>query len=220
MENIIIFGASGHAKVTIDIFERLGGYRILGILDSNKSRGQEIFGYLILGDENHIPTLLRNHPDVKFFVAIGDNWNRQIIVSKIRSYAPSTKFASAIHPSAIIGKNVHLGEGIAIMPGVVINSESYIGDFTIVNTKSSVGHECRLARYSSLAPNATLGGDVTIGDFSAVLISSTLVNGIQIGVHSVIGAGTLVLKNVGDFTVFYGSPGKVVRQREVGDRYL
>ena len=189
MEKIIIFGASGHAKVIIDILESSGDYKILGLLDSNKKIGSEVLGYKILGNLGNVPELLNNYSDLKFFVAIGDNWNRYRVVDELLKINSNIEFVNAIHPNSIIGKSVSLGTGIMVMAGSIINADSIIGDFSIVNTRSSVGHESILKKFSSLAPNCTLAGNVEVGEYSAISASSTILNGRKVGSHTVIGAG-------------------------------
>ena len=48
MENIVIIGSSGHAKVIIDIIEREGKYNIAGLLHLFQNIGEETFSYKIL----------------------------------------------------------------------------------------------------------------------------------------------------------------------------
>ncbi len=220
MEKVVIFGASGHAKVTIDILEKSGQYEIYGLLDSNKDIGPEAFGYRIFGDTEIVPELLKKDPKLKFFVAIGDNWRRYRIAKALMEIDPNINFVNAIHPNAIIGKNVTLGKGIMIMAGTIMNADSVIGDFAIVNTKSSVGHESVLSEYCSLAPNCTLGGQVTVGECSAISISATILNGRTVGEHTVIGAGSLLTKDAESFSVYYGVPARLIRPRKQGEKYL
>ncbi|WP_375587819.1 acetyltransferase [Flagellimonas aurea] len=220
MKKVVIFGASGHAKVCIDILERSGGYEIIGLLDSLKPKGLKVFGYPILGDFTVVPDLLERTPELEFFVAIGDNWSRYQVVQKLIEIHPNAIFVNAIHPNSIIGKGVKLGHGVMVMAGSIINADSSLEDFTIVNTKSSVGHESELKSYSSLAPNCTLAGNVVVGCFSAVSISATILNGRVIGDHAIIGAGSLVVRDAKDFSVYYGVPAKLIRSREKGDKYL
>ena len=47
-DKILIFGASGHAKVIIDVIEKEAKYEIVGLIDPNKDEGEEILGYKIL----------------------------------------------------------------------------------------------------------------------------------------------------------------------------
>jgi len=215
-ENIIIAGASGHAKVIVDIIEKGPEYDILGFLDKNRKAGEEFFGYKILGGENDLPKLVDGNP-CKFFVAIGNNWLRSQVAAKIISLIPQARFVSAIHPSAQIGRGVLIGSGVVIMAGAVVNSDTYVGDFTIVNSNASVDHDCRLMAYCSVAPGAVLGGHVAVGEHSAIAIGATVLNNIRVGNHSVIGAGSMLNWDCPDHTVMYGVPAKVVRKREAGE---
>jgi sugar O-acyltransferase, sialic acid O-acetyltransferase NeuD family len=220
LEKVVIFGASGHAKVTIDILEKSGKYEIIGLLDSNKNIGPDVLGFKIWGGTDVVPELLKKFPELKFFIAIGDNWRRSKIAQELLKIEPNIQFINAIHPSAILGKNVSLGRGIMIMAGAIINADSVIGDFTIINTKASVGHESTIMEYSSVAPNCTLGGNVTVGRYSAISISATILNGGSVGEHTVIGAGALLTKDADSFSVYYGVPAKFIRPRELGEKYL
>lgn len=218
-QKAVIFGSAGHAKVVIDILER-GQVQIVGLLDSYKKKGVSVMGYTVVGDENEIPNILKEHPNCKFFVAIGDNWIRHQITERILAIAPKMEAISAIHPNAIIGKNVKIGKGVAVMPGAIVNTDSVLGDFTIVNTKASLDHEGHLGKFSSLAPNVSLGGNVHVGDYSAVCIGSVVIHGKRIGSHTVVGAQALLLTDCEDNTVYYGNPAKRIRSREAGDSYL
>jgi len=217
---LIIIGASGHAKVIVDIFEKMADFQIVGLIDDKLEMGTQVLGHSVIGNTETIASLLLIHKNCLAFVAIGDNWTRHLIVNKLTESHPELEFASAIHPSAQIGKDVGIGKGVAIMAGAVVNSGTKIGDFTILNTKASLDHDCLLSPFSSLAPGTTTGGNVKIGAFSAVSISATILHGKTIGTHCVVGAGSLVVKNVNDFELVYGLPAKFIRKRDVGERYL
>tara|TARA_B110000211_G_C14076953_1_gene552550 strand:- start:217 stop:888 length:672 start_codon:yes stop_codon:yes gene_type:complete len=219
-DKVIIIGSSGHSKVVIDLFEKEGKYDIIGLIDDFREIGGETLGYKVLRGDLDVPELLKINPDAKLFVAIGDNWIRKIVVDKFESMIPNVTFATVVHPSAQIGKNVILGKGIAIMAGAIINSSSLIGDFTIINTKASIDHDCEMGDFSSLAPNVTTGGNVSIGSYSAISISATVLQGVSVGTHCVIGAGALLLKSCEDNLVLYGSPAKEIRSRNIGDTYM
>jgi sugar O-acyltransferase (sialic acid O-acetyltransferase NeuD family) len=219
-QTVIIAGSSGHLKVIIDIFEKENKYKILGLLDPHKNIGEKVSGYKVIGRDEDLPDLLSGNVGCKIFVAIGDNWLRQRIVNKLIAISPNIDFASTIHPSAQIGKDVRIGKGVAIMAGSIINSDTIIEDFTIINTKASIDHECKMLQFSSLAPNATTGGNVIIGEYSAISIGAIIKHGISIGKHTVIGAGALVMKNCGDNQIMYGVPAKEIRKREIGEKYL
>ncbi|HUH46946.1 MAG TPA: acetyltransferase [Arenibacter sp.] len=220
MENVIIIGASGHAKVIVDIIEKQNQYRIQGFLDTYKNKGEKLFNYSILGTEDDLNDIAQQHGIHGCFIAIGDNYTRKIMANKISVLNPHIKFINAIHPTAIIGKKVKFGHGIAIMPGVVINSDSKIGDFCILNTNSSLGHDGIMEDYSSIASGVRTGGNLMLKECSAISIGATVIENIVIGNDTVIGAGALVNKNIPNLVVAYGVPAKIIRSRNADDKYL
>jgi sugar O-acyltransferase (sialic acid O-acetyltransferase NeuD family) len=219
-ENIVVIGSSGHAKVVIDVIEKEGKYRIVGLVDSYKQGIELIYGFGLMGAEDVLKPLVANGTVSSGFIAIGDNWKRHLMADKIKALVPEFKFISAIHPSAQIARGVKIGEGTVVMAGVVVNSDSQIGDFCILNTNASLDHDCVMEDFSSLAPNATTGGNVMIGAFSAISLGANIVHGHGIGKHTVIGAGALVLDDIPDYCIAYGTPAKVIRKRQEGERYL
>lgn len=220
MKNIIVVGASGHAKVILDIVEKQKKYSVVGLLDKEKPVGEKFFGYPVLGKEEDLPGLVKEKSLGAGIIAIGDNWTRHLVVRKILDLAPDFEFVSAIHPSAQIAKGVTIGNGTVVMANAAINSDSKVGDFCIVNTSASLDHDSLMEDYSSLAPNAVTGGNVRIGKFSTICIGATISHERSIGEHSVIGAGALVLADIPAYSVFHGVPAGFRRKREKGERYL
>ncbi len=124
---------------------------------------------------------LNKYPGCKLFIAIGDNWTRKQVKDKIDTLVPKTEYISAIHPSAIIGKNVVIGNGVAIMAGAIINPYSQIDSFSIINTRSSVDHDCIIGSFQAWHHGVTLGGNVKIGEYTAISIGAIITHGTNIG---------------------------------------
>jgi len=219
-KNIVVVGASGHAKVVIDIIEKEARYHLVGLIDTYRPAGDTSFDYPVVGTEAELPTLSKSLNLHGCFIAIGDNWRRNLVAQKIMELAPALSFITPIHTSAEIARGATIGRGTVIMPGAIVNSDSKIGDFCILNTKASLDHDCVMEDFSSLAPNVTTGGNVRIGAFSAVSLGANIIHKRTIGRHTVIGAGALVLQDIPDFSVAYGIPASVVRKRQAGDEYL
>lgn len=220
MENILLIGSSGHARVVIDIIEKDAKFNIVGLIDSFAQKGKVVLGYPILGNENDIPEIVKTYNTNHAIIAIGENWDRFIVYKKIQEICCTLRFVNAIHPNAIIGKNVVLGQGITLMAGTIINSNCIVEDFCVINTKASLDHDSHMKSFSSLAPGVTTGGYVMIGNFSSVFMGSVISPRISIGDHTVIGAGSFVNKSVPDNVVAYGNPAKVIRLRKNDDKHL
>src|SRR5574342_388031 len=119
--NVFIFGASGHAKVVIDIFERMRGIKPAFVLDDDENKhASTIGGYPVIGGRD---ALIASRRKVKAgIVAIGDNAARSRVAAWLAEHG--FRAASAIHPAAAIARDVEIGDGTAVMAGVVINSDS------------------------------------------------------------------------------------------------
>lgn len=220
MKKIVIIGASGHGGTILDCIEKEGKYSFLGFVDSFKEKGTKHNGFEILGKEQDIPELIEQYNLYGAIIAIGNNWTRKKIVDKLKDIAPEFNFVTVVHPSAIIGRNVHIGKGTIIMPGTIINANSSIGDFCILNTNSSLGHDGSMEDFSSISSGVCTGGNLVLGKFSAISLGANIIENITIGEHSVIGAGSLVVKDVMSQTVVYGSPARFIRKRCESDPYL
>jgi sugar O-acyltransferase (sialic acid O-acetyltransferase NeuD family) len=214
-----VVGASGHAKVIIDILEREDVSRIVGLIDSFKPPGTKLMGYEVIGPEQCIPHLLASRRISGGIVAIGHNWTRKQVTDRIRESAPELAFVNAIHPSARIAREVELGSGIAIMAGVSINPGSRIGDGCFLNTNASADHDNVLGEFSCLQPNSATGGNVSLGPFSSISMGASVIHGVAVGAHTVVGAGSTVLADLPDFVIAFGTPCRVIRPRKAEDSY-
>ena len=219
-KRIVVVGASGHARVILDICHLQGMYEVIGLLDSYKPLGITCSGHSVIGSCRDLRALVAAEEIWGGIVAIGDNWVRSRIVAEMREAVPDFRFVNAIHPSAQVAEEVTLGPGTVVMAGAVINPGSEVGEFCIVNTRASLDHECIMEDYSSLGPAAVVGGCARIGAHSAIGIGAVVLQEIRIGSHSVVGAGATVVRHIPEAVVAYGTPARVIRPRKPGDSYL
>lgn len=219
MEPILILGSSGHAHAVIDVIEQEGKYKIVGIVNHDGS-GKQVHGHKVLGADKDLTHLCKSLGVMKGAIAVGDNFQREQIATRISQQISQFKFVTAIHPFSHVSKSASIGPGSVIMPGATIGPESKIGSFCIVNYNASLNHDCVMEDFSSLAPGVVTGGNVQIGRASAINIGSKIANGLTIGEHSVIGAGATVLEDIPSNVMAYGSPAKIKKSRRPGDKYM
>lgn len=220
MEKILIFGASGHAKVVVDIVEKEKKYQIAGIIDNTLTKGSTLLGYTVLGNDDDVPDLIAKHLITGALFAIGDNFQRNKVTARILEASPNISLVVAIHPNAIIAKEACIARGSVVMAGSILGPSSSIGEGCIVNTHCSLDHDSSMGEFSSLAPGTTTGGNVSVGAYSAIGINTTISHNITIGEHSVIGADSTVLRDIPSYQIAYGTPAKPIHIRQAGDTYL
>lgn len=204
MKQIILFGAGGHAAVIVDMLKaqiEVGAkLRILGYLDDSNKK--EWMGYPVLGRIED--ALLFQDIDTVFVIAIGNNMIRE----KIKNQFRNLKYYSIIHPSAIIGSNVEIGDGTVVMPGTVINANVRIGNHTIINSGAIIEHDSLLGDYVHISPRATLCGTVTVCNLTHIGAGATIIPGIIIGEKSIVGAGTTVIQDIESNITVVGCPAR------------
>src|SRR5258707_14028947 len=98
--NIVVIGASGHAKVVIDVIEKQGKYQVAGLIDSLKPAGESVYGYEILGAEDKLAALFANGDIYGGVVSLMGKLSSDLVVVKGRFVLPRFKFGTAIHHSA------------------------------------------------------------------------------------------------------------------------
>ena len=220
MQNIALIGSSGHAGVLANIFSEQREHIVVGIIDPFLQIGEIRHGYSVIGSYNDIHLLIDKYAINGIVIAIGDNYTRFRISTEIATTIPSIAFVTARHPSAIIPRTVKIGVGSVIMAGVVINPGASVGKHCILNTNSSLDHNSSMKDYSSIAPNVAIAGNVVIGECSAIGIGASVSNNINIDSNCVIGAGATVLSDIAAYSLAYGTPAKVVRTRNIDEKYM
>jgi sugar O-acyltransferase (sialic acid O-acetyltransferase NeuD family) len=123
------------------------------------------------------------------------------------------ELVSAIHPTSLIMDTAILGKGICILCNCFVGYKAEIYDGVIINTGSQVDHHDVLKMCSQLDPGTVLAGNVTLEEKAHVRMGVTIINRITIGEGSVIGAGSLVLKNIPPNVIAYGHPARVIRPK-------
>jgi acetyltransferase-like isoleucine patch superfamily enzyme len=66
--------------------------------------------------------------------------------------------------------------------------------------------------FVTINPSCSIAGYVSIGENTEICIGTTIIDGVNIGKNTIIGAGSLVTKDMPDNVVAYGNPCKIIRE--------
>lgn len=193
-----IYGASGHARVIIDIILSKKE-EIDDVYDVNP-KIKNISGYKVVHSTQELDTRI---PSV---IAIGNNRiRRQVADSAEGEFVPFLA-----HPTSVISPSSKIGEGTVIMPLAAINSQVLIGRHCIINTGAVVEHDSILEDFVHISPKAAVAGNVRIGEGSHIGTGAVVIPGIAIGKWTTIGAGSVIIRDVPDYATVVGNPGRIV----------
>ena len=191
---LILLGTGGHAKVVAEAL-RLSGREILGVTDPNSSPGSNFFGVKVLGGDEAIYDYSPEEVELVNGVgALPGKARRWEIGEQMRRRG--YRFASVIHPSAVIAKDVELSEGTQVMAGAVIQPSVKIGVDTIVNTGVCIDHDCEIGANCHLAPGVILSGEVYIGDSVHIGTGTSVIQKLNIGSGTFVAAGSILYKDI------------------------
>lgn len=196
MNQIAIYGASGHGKVVAEI-AGLNGYEKIIYVDD--------------GENEHISfkEFLEQNLQTPVAFGIGVNQVRAKLYQKcIDNYLDIT---TLIHPSAVISDSAIIEEGTVVMAGVIVNPDAKIGKCCILNTACIIEHDNVIGDFAHISPQVACAGDVKIGKYTHIGIGSCIIQGIAIGSDTIIGAGSVVVKNIENQKLAYGNPCKIIK---------
>lgn len=192
---VYLYGASGHAKVIMDILQS-NNVRVDALIDDDVNK-TELQG---------VPVLHSVVNDADLIISIGDNWIRKDIAERTNA-----NYITAVHSSAIVSSSAIIRDGSVVMQGAIIQADVIVGKHCIVNTAATIDHDCILEDYVHISPNASLCGNVSIGEGTQIGAGSVVVPGVKIGKWSLICAGSVVTKDIPDNCVAGGNRCEIIR---------
>jgi sugar O-acyltransferase (sialic acid O-acetyltransferase NeuD family) len=214
---VIVVGAGGHGLVVADAL-LAQGRDVLGYVDADAAvHGQALLGLPVLGDD----AVLQQHRKDAIELANGiggagdlrsveSGGVRRVVQQRLE--AAGWRFASVIHPQAIISMHAVVEPGAQVLAGAVVQALARIERGAIVNTSAVVEHHAQVGAFSHIAPGAVLCGHVVVGAESHVGANAVVRQGITLAERVVAGIGAAVVRNVASGAVT-GVPARSVEGR-------
>lgn len=201
---VYLLGGGGHGRVALDVLLACG-VKVVGVLDPDLKVGDQVFGVPVLGSDKFL-----NQVDPSAVLLVNGLGANPHVVHRKKLFesmkARGFAFDTIRHPSAVIGRECHMGEGSQVMAGAVFQNRVRIGDNAVINTRASVDHDCVIGAHSFISPGVVLSGDVLVGESAFIGAGAVMLPGIEIGANVVIGAGAVVIKSVPDGWIVAGNP--------------
>lgn len=196
--DLVIFGAWYLSHAIAEAAE-LSGWRVVGFVDPDPP--------------DQIATLREIPPQAAVIAAIGDNFVRALVCSRLLEHG--RWLTTITHPSAVVSRSASIGPASYLGESAVVRSNATVGRGALVNAGAVVSHDCAIGEFVTFGPNAATGGHVTIGAKTTIGVGASVRPWVRIGDQCEIGAGAAVASDIGNDMVAVGVP---ARTRERGSK--
>ncbi|MDO9049322.1 MAG: acetyltransferase [Methylobacter sp.] len=200
---LLVLGFGGNAIDAIDTIEN--SYEIIGFIDDNPERQKLSFE----GIPVYTRQVLEKYKDVKVITLIGSEANfrnRKKIINDFK--VPDSRFATIIHPTAVVSRLAKIGHDVIVFAGVIVTANAVIGNHVFILPNSIVHHDVNISDYTMIGANVTIAGHVKVGESCYLGSASSIKNGINIGDRSMIGMAANVVCPVPSNSTMIGNPAK------------
>lgn len=133
-KNLVLLGGGGHCKSVLDAVLQTNEYDEIVITDLDLTRGTEIYGCRVVGNDDILPLLKKQGREYAFITvgSISDTTIRRKPDRKIRD--SGFKVPVIADPSAVISDYSKIGAGTFIGKNAAVNADAVVGENGIINT--------------------------------------------------------------------------------------
>jgi sugar O-acyltransferase (sialic acid O-acetyltransferase NeuD family) len=206
-ESLVIAGAGGFCRevvcwvgdaARVESLPPIRGY----LVDPQFERLATHYGLSWLGGLDDYEPL----PNEACVLAVSDpNLKRQMVQ---RLLARGARFATVVHPTAVVAKTATVGTGSIICPFALVSADVVLGEFVTVNAMSSIGHDSKLGAFTSLSAHVDVTGGVTVGEAVFFGSGARVLPKLTVGNSSKIGAGAVVMRSMAAGVTVYTNPAR------------
>ena len=212
LKDLYIVSAGGFGRETVGVIERINEvkptWNLKGFIDNDESiLGKKVLGYPIIGNDNYLLELQR---EVWVVCAIGNAKLRKRVVENL-SKNSYIRFATIIDPSVIIYKDVTIGEGTIVSAGSIFTVNIKVGKHVIINLDCTITHDDIIQDFVTLNPSVNVSGNVVVEECVELGVGTQIIPGKRVGSGSIIGAGSVVIRDIPANCTAVGIPAKPIK---------
>lgn len=191
-----LIGAGGHAREVMAQMEQ----EIVCFVDDQYASDWYV-------DDNILPLSKFDPTKYEVMIAVGDPKARLKMALKM---PPNTRYFTFIHPTAIIGDHVNIGDGSFIGAYSIITTNVFIGKHALLNRANHIGHDTKVGMGVSMMPGSIISGNCEIGSSVYLGTNSTIKQNIRVCDFVTIGLNAGVVKNINNPGTYVGTPCKKI----------
>ena len=222
-KNLIVFGAGSGTEGYVSLLEQESNIKVAGFtvdrhyLTSDICMGRPVVPFEEV-ESNFMPNEHCMYIQVGFF---SDHLADDSVCNSLRE----NRFKSARRMGYSFFKYVsphsRVGEGFKLRDNTIIHDSKIhafveIGENTTIG-ESNIHHHSKIGSHTILTAGVLLGGNVIIGDNCFIGFGAIILDGITVANNTIIGAGSVVTRDIHKSGVYLGSPAKRLTDKSIHD---
>ncbi|GGO17230.1 putative acetyltransferase EpsM [Microbispora rosea subsp. aerata] len=217
MTPLLIIGAGGFGRETAQLVHAINDaeptWELLGHLDDDpRKHGAVVDGVPVLGGTAEAV----RRDDARVVVCIGsprDYGSRARMVARLG--LPPDRYATLVHPSASVSRTSRIGPGSIVLAQTVLTAAVTVGAHVAIMPHVTLTHDDVVGDFATLASGVRLAGGVRVGPGAYVGAGALVRETLTIGSHSLVGMGSVVIRDVPPEQVWAGVPARFIRPAPV-----
>ncbi len=213
MKNAVIIGAGTQGQVYASYLKE-AGVNIIGFIDDNSDlEGQEVIGVPVLGKYKDLFTDEFKNKIQDVYCPIGVNSVRSKYLSTLKKEGYG--IPGFLHHTVSIAPDVTIGEAVYMLAGNIVMPHTTIGNYIMINMDSTIAHHVTLEDGVFMSSGVNIGALINVRENAYIGMGVTAMTGVkEIGKETLIGAGTVIIKDVPEYTTVVGNPGRVIKTKQ------
>lgn len=203
---LVIVGAGGFARETVELVAAINAqqpqWELRGFVDDNPAlHHSRLAGLPVLGPLEEI-----DHDD-SVAICVGNPRHftgRARLVNRLG--LPDDRYATLIHPTAVLPGSVSIGHGTVIHAMTVATGWSTIGSHVAVMPATVITHDDVVADFATIAAGVRLAGGVSVETGAYLGAGALIREDVTIGAWSLVGMGSVVTRSIPPGEVWAGVP--------------
>ncbi|EGJ33225.1 serine acetyltransferase [Moorena producens 3L] len=184
-------------------------FQAVGFLDNDPEKiGGDFYGLPIFGGTSDVDSSLLDSCLFVNLITRNTSIRKQTTDEVLSQGARLFNF---IHPTINL-EYTDLGEGLYIQDQVIVQAGVSIGTNSSVHIGAMIGHESQIGSSCFVAHGCNLSGFTRLEEGVFFGAGVTTVPRITIGKWSIIGAGSVVTKDIPPYSVAVGNPARVIKR--------
>jgi sugar O-acyltransferase (sialic acid O-acetyltransferase NeuD family) len=212
VQDLIVIGAGGTAGEIVWLVQALNqvtpSWRLVGFLDDDRAKqGTEMAGVPVIGSVG----AAADHPTARFVVGVAHYRRpRTRLAIAERLVLPNHRYATLIHPAAIVTPGARLGHGTLVFAFAFVGDGARVGNHVLISSHCRISHDTVVGDGATFAAGAVISGGARVGAGSYVGAGGIVGDGVVIGAGAVVGIGSVVVRDVEPDVTVIGNPARVV----------